>query len=167
MSAPLPDSPAGTIAYLTPWYLDGGPGPEAELSSLAARLREAAGDAHIAVIAFGPAGRRRELAPGVALVVLPASSRDALSWDLPAALAGAGLVHLHEPFSRAGEMGLLLARLAGTPVCASHAGGPGKGLGDALDLLTLADRVVAPDEPAARLGEVYRELLARAQRAAA
>jgi hypothetical protein len=112
----------------------------------------------VEVLAFGPTGRRQELGPGLGLRVLPATEVG-LSWELPEALAECDLVHLLDPFSRAGEMAMLLAKLQGKPVCASHDGSIPDGLGAALDLLALADAVVPPDVSPERLEAVYHALL--------
>jgi hypothetical protein len=95
-----------------------------------------------------------------------AQPADALSWELPEALARASLVHLLHPFCRLGEMAMLLARLQCKPVCATAEARPNS-LGAALDLLSLADAVVQPDESAERLAAVYQRLLAGIEEGAA
>jgi hypothetical protein len=58
-------------------------------------------------------------------------------------------------------MAMLLAKLLGKPVCASHDGAIPAGLGAALDLLALADAVVPFGVAPERLEAVYHALLAR------
>jgi hypothetical protein len=110
-------------------------------------------------LAFGPVGRSQELEPGLGLRVLPATELG-LSWELPNALAECDLVHLLDPFSRAGAMALLLTKLHGKPVCASQVVTVPAGFGAALDLLALADAVVPADFTPERLEAVYHALLA-------
>ncbi|MEW4568461.1 glycosyltransferase family 4 protein [Tautonia sp. JC769] len=140
------------VAFLTPLYFDEASclgGGERYATNMAAGLVEATGGRYeVDLISYGVAPARRELRPGVSLRVLPVARRpdnplDAVSWDLPAAIAEADLVHVHMAFSRSGEFGLLSARQQRKPTCASDHGGHSSWLGASLGSLELADRIVA------------------------
>jgi hypothetical protein len=153
------------IAYLTPWYLHAGRHLDPERLCAVQTVRAAAPQEwEVEVLAFAANGGRQNIEAGVALRLLSAavtSDRpdDTCSWELPRALS-ADLVHIHEPFCRAGQVGLLVARLLGKPVCVRHTGAIGEGLGEALNVSSLADAVVPADVTADQLGHIYRELLA-------
>ena len=87
------------------------------------------------------------LYPGVTLRVLKATRRpsnplDVVSWELPAVIADADLVHIHQAFTRCSEMGLLVAKQQCKPVCVSDHGGGTSTLGMQLGSMDLADRVI-------------------------
>jgi len=106
------------------------------------------GERHLlALLSCGPKPECRPLCPGVVKRVLPWAGRprtpwDASSWELPAALADASLVHLHDGFSRACEIGLLVAKQLRTPVCVTDYGVVGHWLSLELGLNALADAVI-------------------------
>ena len=137
-----------TVAFLTPLYFDEASclgGGERYATNMAAGLVEATdGRYHVDLISYGPAPSRRELGPGLTLRVLeaerPRDPLDAVSWELPGAIAGADLVHVHMAFSRSGEFGLLAAKQQRKPTCTSDHGGHSSWLGASLGSLELADR---------------------------
>lgn len=151
---------ARSVAYLTPLYFDSASyigGGERYALNLARGVVESSGGRYtVTLISYGEAPFERDLAPGVRLRVLrvartPSDPLDALSWDLPAAIAGADLVHLHMAFTRSGEVGLLAAKQQGKPVVASDHGGWSSWLGQSVGHLELADRIVAYSDFGARL----------------
>jgi hypothetical protein len=154
------------VTCLTSWYFNFEDTLTPNQLRAVAPIGAAVGrNGRLEVLAFGLLSQRRDLGPGIPVRILAATELG-LSWELPEAIAECDVVHLLEPFSRAGETGLLLAKLHGKPVCASHAGTVPEGVGAALDLLALADAVVPPDAPPERLAEVYLELLTGAGEAA-
>ena len=167
-----------TIAYLSPLYIEDRSEAAVEAEPLIhlARsvVRASRRTCGVEVIAFGPAGRERDLMPGVRLRVLPIAHRnghplDVLSWDLPLALAQADVVHIHQAHTRTGEMGLLIARLQRKPVCLSIQGEASSRLVDAVNFLALADCVVELGDPAEdgpRLARLYRRLAGGVEEAA-
>jgi glycosyltransferase involved in cell wall biosynthesis len=141
-----------TVAYLTPLYFDEGSclggGERYPLNLARGVVAASAGRYRVELISFGAAPRRLELAPGVALRVLTAATRpqrplDVVSWELPEALAGADLVHIHQAYTRCSELGLLVARQQRTPICITDHGGFTSPLGSEVGSLELADRIVA------------------------
>src|SRR4051794_2704514 len=107
------------IAYLTPLYFDEksclGGGERYPLNMAIGVVHASAGACQVELISYGEESFRRELHPGVTLRVLrvdnrPASKLDVLSWELPAAIADADLVHIHSANNRANEMGLVMAK---------------------------------------------------------
>jgi hypothetical protein len=156
------------IAYLAPLYIADYMARTQEVEALLdlARgvVRHGESACVIEVIVFGPAAWEQDVAANVRLRVLPIAygdghPLDVLSWDLPLALARADVVHIHQANTRSGEMGLLLAKLHGKPVCLS--GGIGGGLGESLDISALADCLVDlgdPVEDGPRLARLYRQL---------
>jgi hypothetical protein len=90
------------------------------------------------------------LGTGVDRVVLPTAGSprtvwDRASWALPAALETVDLVHLHDGFSRSGEMALLIAKQSRKPVCVTEWGVEGYWLATELALRELADVIVCHD----------------------
>jgi hypothetical protein len=113
------------------------------------------GRATVELISCGPQPRSHELSPGVLRTVLPMAGRpatawDALSWDLPERLANTDLVHLHDNFSRACEVGMLLAKQERRPVCYTEYGARGDWLFVELGLAELADAVICHSPDVAR-----------------
>ncbi len=140
------------VAYLTPLYfadesyIGGG---ERYPTNLAKGIALATGGRfRVELISFGKAPARIELAPGVALRVLPAAREplnplDVLSWDLPEILAGVDLVHIHTAYTRCTEVGLLVAKQLRKPICVSDHGGESSRLGQYFGVVELADTIVA------------------------
>ncbi len=142
---------ARKVAYLTPLFFDESSylgGGERYAANLAAGVVEGSGERfEVELISYGVRADRRTLRPGVALRVLPVARRpdnplDAVSWELPDAIADADLVHVHMAYSRSAELGLLAARQQRKPTCVSDHGGHSSWLGASLGSLELADRVV-------------------------
>jgi glycosyltransferase involved in cell wall biosynthesis len=96
------------------------------------------------------------LRPGVSLRVLPIDNRptdalNAVSWELPSAIADADLVHIHVPYSRSNELGLLIAKQQRKPICVTDHGGGASTIGLNLGCLELADMVVSNSDFGASL----------------
>ena len=72
----------------------------------------------------------------------PSNPLDVVSWELPAAIVDADLVHIHQAFTRCSEMGLLVAKQQCKPVCVTDHGGTTSTLGMQLGSMELADRVI-------------------------
>ncbi len=72
----------------------------------------------------------------------PSNPLDAVSWDLPAAIADADLVHIHQAFTRCSELGLLVAKQQRKPICVTDHGGGTSTLGTRLGSMDLADRII-------------------------
>ncbi|HEV3003048.1 MAG TPA: hypothetical protein VGX78_01240 [Pirellulales bacterium] len=143
--------PQTKIAYLG--LLDGdratgSPRGEQHLSALARAVVAASqGDVAVELLSCGPAPQCRSLSPGVVHRVLPwvgqpRTAWDACSWEIADALADADLVHLHDGFSRACEVGLLIAKQWSKPVCLTEFGLTGHWLSVELGLRELADVVI-------------------------
>jgi glycosyltransferase involved in cell wall biosynthesis len=140
------------IAYLTPLYFDEksclGGGERYPLNMATGVVEASGGATTVELISYGERSERATLRPGVSLRVLAAANRpkdrmNVLSWELPAAIADAELVHIHSPFARSSEFGLLAARQQHKPVCITDHGGVASTIGLNLGSLELADRVVA------------------------
>lgn len=138
------------VAFLTPLYFDEGSclgGGERYPLNLARGVVDASGgDYRVELISFGASATTRPLLPGVTLRVLKAAKKpdnpaDVVSWDLPAAIADADLVHIHQAYTRCSEMGLLVAKQQRKPICVTDHGGNSSPLGIELGSLELADRV--------------------------
>lgn len=148
------------IAYLTPLTVDDDAcleGDDLYSLNLAAGVVEASGgDCSVEVVAYGERSSRRLLRPGVALRVLkianrPSDRTNVVSWELPAALADADLVHIHSPFTRSSELGILAAKQEHKPLCVTDHGGAASTIGLNLGCLELADRIVAQSDFGAAL----------------
>jgi glycosyltransferase involved in cell wall biosynthesis len=141
-----------TIAFLTPLYFDEtsclGGGERHPHNLARGVVRAGDGRYRVVLLSFGSHAFERVLEPGVTLRVLqaarPRHPLDVVSWELPAALQAerVSLLHLHQAFTRCSEMGLLVGKLAGLPVCVTDHGGDSSRIGRELGLLDLADCVV-------------------------
>jgi hypothetical protein len=158
MLAPSPVTPP-KILLLTPLYVgDSPPGSGGHpLFALARGIVEGSGgQCTVDVVVFGPTDVDKGIGPGVRLRVLTAAFRggqqlDLLSWELPAVLAEADVVHIQQAFTRTGEMGLLLAKMLHKRVCLTLGGITSSDLGTSLRFLDLADCLVCgPDFLAGR-----------------
>jgi glycosyltransferase involved in cell wall biosynthesis len=137
------------IAYLTPLYFDQksylGGGERYPLNLAKAVAMN--GLHEVTLVSYGDRtlARASSVAEGVSLRVLPAANRrdgaDRLSWELLDVIHEADLVHIHQIFSRSGEVGMLASKLAERPVCVTDHGGASSALGRELGILDLADRV--------------------------
>jgi glycosyltransferase involved in cell wall biosynthesis len=141
------------VAYVTPLYFDEasclGGGERYPLNLGRGVVAASRGAYEVDLISFGKGKQRTlPLGPGINLRVLershqPRQSLDVVSWDLSDALAGVDLVHFHQVYNRCFELGLLLAKYLGKPVCATDHGGESSRLVHDLNLLDLVDTVVA------------------------
>jgi glycosyltransferase involved in cell wall biosynthesis len=139
------------IAYLTPLYFDEqsclGGGERYPLNLAKGVVHASRGECQVELISYGKRSFRKPLCPGVTLVVLeaahtPRHPMDVVSWELPSAIADADLVHFHAAYTRSTELGLLLARQLGKPICVTDHGGTSSTLGLELGILDLADQVI-------------------------
>lgn len=110
----------------------------------------------VEVVSFDRSPRCQVIEPGVTYRFLPAvnhekSALTVLSWELPAALAAADLVHIHQVAMRASEMALLLAKQQGKPVCVTDHGSTASSEGIYPDRLELADQVICYSDYGATL----------------
>ncbi|HMD61643.1 MAG TPA: glycosyltransferase family 4 protein [Opitutaceae bacterium] len=142
---------ARQIAYLTPLYFDErsylGGGERYPMNMATGIVVAARGEFEVVLVSYGSESMRRALRPGVTLRVLKAAGRpahalDVVSWELPDAIAAADLVHIHTVFTRCSEMGLLVAKQQGKPICVTDYGGQSSTLGAELGMLDLADRII-------------------------
>lgn len=148
------------IAYLTPLYFDEksclGGGERYPLNMATGVVEASAGACSVELISYGETSEHRVLRPGVTLRVLAVANRprdrmNVLSWELPAALASVDLVHIHSPFCRSSELGLLAAKQQHKPICITDHGCVASTIALNLGGLELADRIVAYSEFGASL----------------
>jgi glycosyltransferase involved in cell wall biosynthesis len=140
------------IAYLTPLYFDEnaylGGGERFALNLAKGVVHASGGSCAVELISYGKTPQVRALAPGVGLRVLRDGNRHVnpffvVSWDLPAAIADADLVHVHAVYSRSSEVGIVAARQQHKPLCLTDHGGRWSPLGVDLGSMDLADQIVA------------------------
>ena len=140
------------IAYLTPLYFDEksclGGGERYPLNLAIGVVHASGGTCEVELVSYGDAPFRKSLRPGVSLRVLradnrPANRLDSVSWELPAAIAEADLVHIHMAYTRSNEMALLLAKQQRKPICLTDHGGLSSTIGQNLGSIELADRIIA------------------------
>lgn len=113
------------------------------------------GECEIELISCGPQPRVERLREQVVRRVLPVSGSpltpwDACSWELPAALADADIVHLHDYHSRTCELALLIAKQQRKFLCLTDYGITANWLATELELHCLADAVICHAADAAR-----------------
>lgn len=142
------------LAYLSPFNV-GGPfihDRRERYPRTLAKAVAAAGEHEVEIVTSSDveAVAVRRLGDRVTLRLLPTanggSGMDRLSWDLLAPLEAADLVHVHEIFTRGSEVGVLVARLLGKPICATDHAGGSSSLGRSLGMLDLTDHVVCYSE---------------------
>ncbi len=148
------------IACLTPLYFGDdsyiGGGERYPLNLSRGIIASSGGAYSVDLISFGPTARTYPLGPGLTVQVLqaarpPLNSLDVVSWDLPAALADADLVHIHQAYTRCSEVGLLVAKQQGKPIVVTDHGGTTSTLGISVGALELADAIVSNSEFGASL----------------
>lgn len=105
------------------------------------------GRATVDIVSCGETVGQRVVGAGVSRTVLPFAGTprtpwDAASWQLPQHLADCDIVHIHDGFSRLGELGLLVAKQLRKPICVTEYGIKGHWLGIELDLPRLAGAIV-------------------------
>jgi glycosyltransferase involved in cell wall biosynthesis len=137
------------VAYLTPLYFNEesylGGGERYPLNLAKGIVKDDSYE--VVLVSYGDQlhVRESELAPGVSLCVLPAASRvpraERISWEIVDVIRDADLVHIHQVFTRSGEVGMLASKLLHKPVCVTDHGGAASALGRSLGILELADRV--------------------------
>jgi glycosyltransferase involved in cell wall biosynthesis len=138
------------VVYVTPLYFDRssylGGGERYPLNL--AKATALSGEHTVTLVSYGDVEEvlRRPLAPGVTLEVLPTARRrpgaERLSWAIVEALQRADVAHIHQIFTRSGEVAFLAAKLLDKPVVVSDHGGASSDLGRSLGILELADRIV-------------------------
>ncbi len=140
------------IACLTPMYFSDESyigGGERYPLNLSRGIVEGSGGAYsVDLISFGPASRSYRLAPGLMVRVLaaarpPINPLDVVSWELPAAIADADLIHVHQAYTRCSEVAYLVARQQGKPIVVTDHGGTTSTLGTSIGSLELADHIVS------------------------
>jgi glycosyltransferase involved in cell wall biosynthesis len=147
------------VAYLTPLYFDEssclGGGERYPLNLARGVVASSRGGYRVELLSFGARAHQQRLDEGVTLRVLPVAGRvgnplDVVSWDLPDALAGADLVHIHQVYCRCAEVGVLVAKQQRKPIVVTDHGGYSSPLGTELGFLELVDRIVAYSDFGAR-----------------
>ena len=127
-------------------YVGGGERYVANLARAVSRAAE--GRSTIDIISYGSFAQTSRLDRGVALKVLPTAREprhvlDAVSWEIGDVIREADVVHVHQPFTRSGELAIVAAKLLGKPVCVTDLGGVASRLGLSLGILELVDEVIA------------------------
>jgi glycosyltransferase involved in cell wall biosynthesis len=139
------------IAYLTPLYFNElsclGGGERYPLNLARGLVRASRGKSRVKLVSFGNAARLQVLEPGLMLQVLkvngtPIQPLDVVSWQLPAAIADADIVHIHQAFTRFSEAALLAARQQQRWTCITDHGGHTSTVGVQAGSIELADRVI-------------------------
>lgn len=147
-----------TVAYLGLLDNDRATGTrraEEHLTRLAQAVVAASGYGWtVEIISAGETPETQTVSAGVVRTVLPLAGKphspwNAVSWQLPEALARADLIHLHDGMSRLGEAALLVAKQSCQPLCITEYGLTGHWLSTELGLIELADVVIchAPEVP--------------------
>jgi glycosyltransferase involved in cell wall biosynthesis len=140
------------IACLTPNYFSDesyiGGGERYPLNLSRGVVESSGGRYSVDLISFGPKSRTFTIEPGVTVRVLaaarpPRNPLDVVSWDLPAAIADADLVHVHQAYTRCSEMAYLVARQQGKPIVVTDHGGMTSSLGTSVGSLELTDHIVS------------------------
>ena len=140
------------IACLTPNYFSDESyigGGERYPLNLSRGIVESSGGAYsVDLISFGPKSRTYSLQPGLTVRVLaaarpPLNPLDVVSWDLPAAIAEADLVHVHQAYTRCSEVAFLVAKQQGKPLVVTDHGGTTSTLGTSVGSLELADHIIS------------------------
>jgi glycosyltransferase involved in cell wall biosynthesis len=138
------------IVYLSPFYFNEksclGGGERYPLSCARGVVEASRGACKVEIISYDKKPAFHEIQPGVSLRILPAARftdpLNVVSWELPAALADADLIHIHQAAMRASELALWVAKLQRKPVCVTDHGSTTSNVGVYPDRLELADKIV-------------------------
>lgn len=150
------------VSFLTPMHFDEdsylGGGERYPLNLACGVVAAGNGTVEVEIVSYGRSPRVVELGSGLTLRVLTLANPggnplDALSWELPAAIAASDLVHVHQAFTRSSEIALLVAKQQQKPICVTDHGGATSRLASSLKSLDLADRVIAYSDFGASLIE--------------
>jgi glycosyltransferase involved in cell wall biosynthesis len=142
----------GRIAYVTPLYFAEqsyvGGGERYVLNLARAVTRAAGGTLAVEVISYGVDARTSRLDGQIKLRVLPTAREprhplDAVSWEIAEALRNVDLVHVHQPFTRSGELAIIASKFLGKPVCVTDLGGVASRVGLSSGILDVVDEVIA------------------------
>lgn len=114
------------------------------------------GECAVDLISYGDIPAEHVLAPGVTLRIIratapPSNPLDVLSWELPAAIEDADLVHVHQVFTRSSEVAVVVASQQRKALCVTDHGGATSYLGRSLGMLELVNRVTCYSRFAASL----------------
>ena len=147
------------IVYASPFYFNErsciGGGERYPLNCARGVVEASRGEYSVEIISYDKKPATHQIQPGLTLRLLPAAAFkdpvNVLSWDFPAAIAGADLVHIHQVSVRASEMGLWVAKLQGKPVCLTDHGSVASGIGACADRAELADRIICYSDYGASL----------------
>lgn len=147
------------IVFLTPLYFGDksciGGGERYPLNLARGILANGRPAVTVDIVSFGADDHTEWLEPGLRLRVLPDSARkgglSGFSWQLVRVIAEADILHVHQPFTTSGEVGILAGKLHSKRICMSHHGGSNSAIGEKLDILALADAVVCQSEFCASL----------------
>jgi glycosyltransferase involved in cell wall biosynthesis len=148
------------IAYLTPLYFDArstlGGGERYAVNIARAVVRASGGSTSADIISYGEFPRAERIDHRVMLRILkranhPPTPLDSVSWDIPDAIRGADIVHIHQAFTRSSEVGLLAAKLQKKPVCVTDHGGVTSRVGFLAGSMSLFDRIICYSQYAASL----------------
>jgi glycosyltransferase involved in cell wall biosynthesis len=148
------------VVFLSPMYFDDescvGGGERYPLNLARGLAESSRGRYQVEYLSYGPRSFRKPLCPGVTLRVMAAAGTprhplNSVSWESLDAVASADVVHVMQAFTRSSEIGVLVGRFAGKPVCVTDLGGVSTNLGLQFGLLELADRVVCISEFSARM----------------
>jgi len=147
------------IAHLTPLYFKERSclGSEERYPINLARgiVESGRGRYAVEVISYDAATRQQTIQPGVTLRLLTAVNGanpwNVTSWELPAALVDADLVHIHQAAVRASEVALLVAKQQRKPVCVTDHGSITSSVGVFHDRLDLPDRIICSSDFGASL----------------
>jgi glycosyltransferase involved in cell wall biosynthesis len=155
------------IACLTPNYFSDesyiGGGERYPLNLSRGIVESSRGRHSVEILSFGPSSRTYPLGPGLTIRVLeavrkPLNPLDVVSWELPSALAGADLVHIHQAYTRCSEMAYLVAAQQRKPIVVTDHGGATSTLGTSVGSLELADQIIANSRFAASLYQTSRPI---------
>jgi glycosyltransferase involved in cell wall biosynthesis len=138
------------IVYLSPFYFNEksclGGGERYPLSCARGVAEASGGACTVEIISYDKKPKHHEIQAGVSLRLLPAAKfvdpLNVLSWELPASLAEADVVHIHQAAMRASEVALWIAKLQGKPVCLTDHGSTTSTVGTYQDRLEVADQIV-------------------------
>ena len=144
--------PVAKIACLTPMYFSDESyigGGERYPLNLSRGIVESTGGAYsVDLISFGPKSRSYKISSGLTARILqaarpPINPLDVVSWELPAVLAEADLVHVHQAYTRCSEMAYLVTKQLGKPLVVTDHGGHTSTLGTSVGALELADHIIS------------------------
>jgi len=147
----MPDMSITSVALVTPLYFAAesnlGGGERYPLNLAKALVGASPSDVKVRIVSFGPEYSRHSFTDRLEMTVLPVvadngTPLDNISAEICSCLDEVDLVHVHQAFTRSGQVAILVAKFLGATLCATDHGARTNNLDKFTDYLQLVDLFV-------------------------